>query len=281
MNTKRLGVDSLVMAAGAFTLLLATGCKPEIPTYIIGGEVTGLESGESVSIGLNDSKQTLDVYLNEAFEFPVAEASGTLYSVSTLAAPAGKVCEISNGEGTLAAVVTDVEVACREVTIEELLTADPAVIPDVGLQNCIAAASASPEIVYVNDLTSLSCDLGAGSVSSLDGLDNFVALESLSMDNDTVGGITAVDLSAFVDLKTVQLFLTNVTTIDLSKNTELTSLTLQFNQLTTIDLSQNTKLSTAIINYNCFDAATLAELSGYSFSNYQYTPNRSDCPLVD
>ena len=80
-------------------------------TYTIGGQVSGLASGNSVTLRLNGAKdQTLNG--NVPFVFtPIAD--GTAYTVSIASQPDGQTCAVANGSGTLAgAAVSNVAVTC-------------------------------------------------------------------------------------------------------------------------------------------------------------------------
>lgn len=66
----------------------------------IGGSVSGLGSGSSLTLQDNGS-DTLAVSANGAFNFATRVASGGTYVVSVLTQPAGQVCTVGNGTGTV------------------------------------------------------------------------------------------------------------------------------------------------------------------------------------
>jgi len=79
------------------------------PTYTLGGTVSGLTSGQSVT--LTNVLDTVTVG-NGTFTFGVQLSTGTSYSV-TAQNPPGMTCAVSNGSGTMpAANVTNVAVNC-------------------------------------------------------------------------------------------------------------------------------------------------------------------------
>ena len=79
------------------------------PTYTLGGTVSGLTSGQSVT--LSNVLDTVTVG-NGTFTFGVQLSTGTSYSV-TAQNPPGMTCAVSNGSGTMpAANVTNVAVNC-------------------------------------------------------------------------------------------------------------------------------------------------------------------------
>jgi len=90
----------------------SSGSNPPPPTYRIGGTVSGLGAGLSVGL-LNNGGNALTVNANGAFTFSTALASGAAYVVTVGTQPAGQVCAVSNGSGSVAAAnVTNIAVAC-------------------------------------------------------------------------------------------------------------------------------------------------------------------------
>ena len=82
--------------------------------YTIGGTVSGLGAGLSVGL-LNNGGNALTVNANGAFTFSTALPSGAAYAVTVGTQPAGQVCVVSNGSGSVAAAnVTNVGVACGD-----------------------------------------------------------------------------------------------------------------------------------------------------------------------
>ena len=90
----------------------SSGSNPPPPTYRIGGTVSGLGAGLSVGL-LNNGGNALTVNANGAFTVSTALASGAAYVVTVGTQPAGQVCAVSNGSGSVAAAnVTNIAVAC-------------------------------------------------------------------------------------------------------------------------------------------------------------------------
>ncbi len=80
-------------------------------SYTIGGSVSGLPSGQQLSLVDNgDSTHALSVTSNGAFTFPNA-VSGA-YAVTVGTQPSGATCTVSSGSGTATANVTNVAVSC-------------------------------------------------------------------------------------------------------------------------------------------------------------------------
>lgn len=85
------------------------------PTYAIGGDVSGLEAGQSVTIALNGG-ETLELTADGAFVFATELTSGVAYDVDITATAGGAVCNVARGEGTVAdADVDDVGVRCGPI----------------------------------------------------------------------------------------------------------------------------------------------------------------------
>jgi hypothetical protein len=77
---------------------VAVGCATN--TYRIGGTVTGL-TGSGLVLRDNGG-DALTVSANGAFTFPTRVASGSTYAVTVRTQPAGQVCSVSSGSGTVA-----------------------------------------------------------------------------------------------------------------------------------------------------------------------------------
>ena len=85
-----------------------------VPTYSVGGSLSGLSSG---SVVLQDNGgDDLSVSANGPFTFATKLASGAAYAVTVKTNPSGQTCSVSNGSGTVgSANVTSVSVACTTV----------------------------------------------------------------------------------------------------------------------------------------------------------------------
>ena len=82
---------------------------PGITTYPIGGSVSGLTG----TLVLQDNgADDLSVTANGSFTFATQLASGALYSVTIATQPAGQVCAVSDGAGSVAGPVSTIVVSC-------------------------------------------------------------------------------------------------------------------------------------------------------------------------
>jgi hypothetical protein len=84
--------------------------------FTISGTVSGLTTGQSVSVELNGGgAQALTGLASGAavpFTFP-SVSSGSTYAVTVSSAPAGLFCPVSGGQGTLSANVSGIAVSCH------------------------------------------------------------------------------------------------------------------------------------------------------------------------
>lgn len=130
----RLGTDSSVSREGWYIDdVQVQSCVPEGETYSVGGTVSGLEAGGSVTLQ-NNAGDDLTVNADGSYTFATELNDGTNYAVTVLTQPTqpDQVCTVSNGSGTIAgADVTDVDVSC-------VTTCDP--VPPVG----------DPDIIWFN-----------------------------------------------------------------------------------------------------------------------------------
>ena len=99
--------------ASAHVANVAVSCVNLPPaTYTIGGSVSGLVTGKSVSL-LNNGGDALAVNANGSFTFATPLATGAAYSVTVGTQPVGQVCTVANGSGTVASAhVANVAVSC-------------------------------------------------------------------------------------------------------------------------------------------------------------------------
>jgi hypothetical protein len=97
----------------ACLVVLASATYAQAANFTIGGTVSGLISGRSVTL-LNNGANALKVTANGTFTFTAALASGSAYKVTVSLQPSGETCTVTNGTGTVgSANVTNVAVACK------------------------------------------------------------------------------------------------------------------------------------------------------------------------
>jgi hypothetical protein len=100
-------------AAAAVTAAMLVGCGGG-GTTTVGGTVTGLPAGMSVSLQ-NEGRHTLVVGANGSFTFDEEFVEGERYDVTIAVQPAAGLCTVSNGRGRIdgdLTPVTDIAVVC-------------------------------------------------------------------------------------------------------------------------------------------------------------------------
>jgi len=94
------------------------GATNTIPSFSVGGTVSGLLSGTSVAIE-NNGRDLTTISSSGAFVFSTPITSGGNYSVTISAQPAGQTCVVGAGSGAVgAANITSVTVACAPTTYQ-------------------------------------------------------------------------------------------------------------------------------------------------------------------
>jgi hypothetical protein len=97
------------VAAADVTNVLVNCIDSSIPTYTIGGTVSGLV-GEVI---LRNGPEFLTVRANGPFTFATRVRDGTAYSVTIATQPEGQACTVANGTGTVVSGnVTNIVVTC-------------------------------------------------------------------------------------------------------------------------------------------------------------------------
>jgi len=100
--------------SGADATNVAVDCvDDEVPTYAVGGNVSGL-----TGVGLelqNNGGDTLPVAVDGPFSFATELTDNSSYAVTVSAQPAGQICSVTNGTGTIeGADITDISVTCED-----------------------------------------------------------------------------------------------------------------------------------------------------------------------
>lgn len=93
-------------------ITLAGSSSVQVMFYNVGGSVSGLAAGNSVTLQNNLTDNQV-INSNSNFTFATQLADGSTYDVTVLTQPTGQSCSVNNGNGTLnGANVTDVQVVC-------------------------------------------------------------------------------------------------------------------------------------------------------------------------
>ena len=176
-------------------------CTPN--NYTVSGAVSGLLSGNSVTLQDNGSNDTI-VLANSGFNFSTPVASGSTYSVTVSTQPPGQTCSVTNGSGTIgAANISNVSVACSDntynigVTVSGL-NASGLVLEDNGGDNLNISANGSVNfatpvasgssyaVTVLSQPTGQTCTVtgGSGTVTST----NVTGIPVSCIDTYTIGG---------------------------------------------------------------------------------------------
>lgn len=84
-------------------------------TRTIGGTVSGLTSGDALTLQNNLGTNLSLLNTDGDYTFSTPEAQGALYNVTVLTQPSTKTCSVSNGSGTVGTTdITDVNVTCSD-----------------------------------------------------------------------------------------------------------------------------------------------------------------------
>lgn len=91
------------------------GCGVNDQSKNLGGTLSGLKAGLSVTLKNNNNGDVLQLTENGPFHFQIYMGSGNPYTVIVVDQPTGQTCSIRNGTGhmgTSAAPVENIEVTC-------------------------------------------------------------------------------------------------------------------------------------------------------------------------
>ncbi|MDQ6990495.1 MAG: Ig-like domain-containing protein [Mariprofundaceae bacterium] len=97
--------NALAAASWNFTTVPAA-------TFNVGGALVGLAANATIVLQ-NNAKDNLSLTANGGFTFATKLKAGVPYAITILTQPAGKICTVSNGNGTMSAVaMANVTVIC-------------------------------------------------------------------------------------------------------------------------------------------------------------------------
>ena len=114
------------IAAADVTNVAVTCVTDIVPTYSVGGTVSGL-TGTGLTLQ-NNGADTLAVAADGPFTFLTELTETSSYAVTVSTQPTGQTCEVTNGSGTIADEdVTDVGVACVDDVVPPIDPPAPAV----------------------------------------------------------------------------------------------------------------------------------------------------------
>jgi hypothetical protein len=137
------------IAAADVTDVVVTCVTDVIPTYSVGGTVSGLTG---TVILQNNAADDLSLSSNGSFTFATELADSSAYAVTISTQPTGQTCTVTNGSGTIAAAdVTDVGVACVNDTVPPVTPpATPEPVPTMSEWTLIILSVLFGLIVFAN-----------------------------------------------------------------------------------------------------------------------------------
>lgn len=98
-------------ASGVITADITNVTVSCVSTYNVGGTVSGLAPGQSMTL-VGNGLGSISISGNGAFTFPASLAPGASYTVSVGTQPASQTCTVGNGSGVVSNNVTTITVAC-------------------------------------------------------------------------------------------------------------------------------------------------------------------------
>lgn len=103
-----------VVSGANVTDITATCADLPADSYLIGGNITGLNELNEATLVLANGSDELTITSDGPFAFPTPVANGTTYNVIIKTQPVGGFCTIQNGEGTVdGANASDIVVTCE------------------------------------------------------------------------------------------------------------------------------------------------------------------------
>ncbi|ULC58569.1 T9SS type A sorting domain-containing protein [Flaviramulus sp. BrNp1-15] len=139
-------------------------------------------------------------------------------------------------------------------------------IPDTNFENYLETHNTNGAIVDIGDASSMgdgiannglvltanienvsSLNMSYQNISNLDGIEDFVNLETLACDNNN---LATINVSANLNLKTLLCGLNNLTSLDIASNTALEVLDCSSNLLSTLDITNNNLLQSVTCSNN-------------------------------
>ena len=132
-----MGINRMNTFTAVFACLvaLASATYSHATNYTIGGKLSGLNSGTSVTL-LDNGGDALTVTANGSFTFKTALPTGATYKVTVGTQPSGETCTVTGGSGKVGTKnVTTVKVACKYTiggTISGLNTGASVTLQDNG-----------------------------------------------------------------------------------------------------------------------------------------------------
>lgn len=163
-------------------------------------------------------------------------------------------------------------------------------IPDINFEQALINdgyddAPANGSVPTANIVGIINLDVSGESITSLEGIADFTALQTLNVSNNS---LTILDVSSNTELTTLNCSTNQIVILNLSQNASLTNLNVNGNALTTLDLrnGSNTELTTMDASSNptltCMEVDNAADASvGIApYNSWTLDPATGYCSLT-
>lgn len=109
LDTSQPGPAGIIALVAPVLVELEENSSTDIPSFTLGGTVTGLIG----TVILTNDGVDLSITANGGYSFDSAIISGSSYNVTVKTQPANRTCTISNGTGIIIGNVTNINVTCN------------------------------------------------------------------------------------------------------------------------------------------------------------------------
>lgn len=184
------------MLSAALLSLLLAGCGGGDPSFgTVGGAVTGMNSGSSVTLQ-NNGGDELTVTGNTSFTFATSLVELTKFSVTVLIQPVGQTCTVTRGTGVIpndGSTANKVVVTCAADTLGGVVTglapgASMTLNSGAGVQATVTqngvftfpgllAAGTAYAVTVVTQPAAQTCTVGTPTGTAVAGAQNLVAVD--------------------------------------------------------------------------------------------------------
>ncbi len=162
-----------------------------VPTFAVGGTVSGLASGGNLTLGASDAGNAT-VNANGSFTLPTRLQGGDAYAVAVTTQPTGQTCSVTNGSGSVAAAaVTNVAVNCSYNTQwAYVLNHGSDTISTLGIDALTSAITPRTPNLAAQDGPQAIATNGLGTLAAV--ANNFAKTLSVYQINGVTGELTAL-----------------------------------------------------------------------------------------
>jgi 6-phosphogluconolactonase (cycloisomerase 2 family) len=163
-----------------------------VPTFAVGGTVTGLASGASLTLGGGTAASNRTVTADGSFTLATRLVAGAAYAVTVATQPTGQTCSVDSGTGTIgAASVSNVAVTCIYNTqYAYVLNHGSDTITTLGIDAFTRAITPTTPAFTAQDGPQTIATDSAGTIAAVG--NNLAQTLSVYRINGTTGALTAL-----------------------------------------------------------------------------------------